>query len=172
MTVTLLCGLAFAGKSALAAAMARRLGVAVVSLDEINAARGLHGGTGIPVEEWAATHQRALRELESALREGRDVVVDDTNCFRFLRDNYRAVAGRFGAASVVVYIDAPLDVALQRLRSNEQTQSRPAVTESVMRELAEKFEHPSIDEATLVFHSGEDPDRWVEEHRSRLRSTA
>jgi tRNA uridine 5-carbamoylmethylation protein Kti12 len=113
-----------------------------------------------------------LREIESALQEGRDVVVDDTNCFRFLRDNYREVAGRFGAASVVVYIDAPLDVALQRLRSNEQARSRPAVTESVMRELAEKFEHPSIDEATLVFHSGEDPDRWVEEHRSRLRSTA
>lgn len=104
--------------------------------------------------------------------QGRDVVVDDTNCFRFLRDNDRAAADRFGAASVVVYIDAPLDVALQRLQSNEQTQSRPAVAESVIRELAEKFEHPSIDKATLVFHSGEDPDRWVEEHRSRLRSTA
>jgi hypothetical protein len=59
-----------------------------------------------------------------------------------------AFAGRFGAASIVVDIDAPLDVALQRLRSNQRTRLRPAVTESVMR----------------------DPDRWVEEHRSRLRS--
>ena len=94
MTVTLLCGLAFAGKSTLAAAMARRLGVAVVSLDEINAARGLHGGTGIPVEEWAATHQRAFREIESALKSG------SSSCRRRrrpdLRDNDRETVAAGG----------------------------------------------------------------------------
>ena len=46
----LLCGLAFSGKTTLTAALSRHLGAAVVSLDAINASRGLQGGMGIPVE--------------------------------------------------------------------------------------------------------------------------
>ncbi len=55
--LTLVCGLAFAGKSTLAAAIAEHQGAVVVSLDEINARRGLHGGTGIAPEEWVRTHE-------------------------------------------------------------------------------------------------------------------
>src|SRR4029079_3355962 len=96
MTLYLLCGLAFSGKSTLAAALSRLTGAVVVSLDEINASRGLYGGMGIPDEDWGRTHTEALSLVEAALRAERSVVVDDTNCFRFLRDNYRQIADRRG----------------------------------------------------------------------------
>ena len=47
----LLCGPAFSGKSTLAAHLSRRWDFRVVSLDEINAHCGLHGGQGLPDAE-------------------------------------------------------------------------------------------------------------------------
>jgi len=57
VALTLMCGLSFAGKSTFARLLAEELGAQVISLDLINAERGLYGGQGIPLEEWAATAQ-------------------------------------------------------------------------------------------------------------------
>jgi pimeloyl-ACP methyl ester carboxylesterase/predicted kinase len=162
----LLCGLAFSGKSTLAAAISRELDAVVVSLDEINSSRGLQGGLGIPDAEWARTHEEALRRVESSLRAGRDTVVDDTNCFRFLRDAYRAVADRFGAATIVIHLDVPVNLALERLRANERSRSRAPVTESILLDLARKFERPAPDETVLVFPESADPAAWVSRNLS------
>ena len=157
----LLCGLAFSGKTTLAAALARHLGAAVVCLDEINASRGLHGGTGIPAEEWARSHGEALRQVGDLLAAGRSVIVDDTNCFRFLRDDYRAVAERHGARTTVLYIDAPLALVQDRRRENDRTRTRASVTEPVLLDLVEKFEVPTADENVLVFPFDAVPGAWV-----------
>jgi len=157
----LLCGLAFSGKSTLAAALSSHLGAAVVSLDQINAARGLDGGAGIPPEEWGRTHQQALVEVEQALRSDLSAIVDDTNCFRFLRDNYRSVARRCGVETTVIYLDVPVSVALARLRSNEETGARSGMTEPVFVDLVEKFEPPAADERVLVLPSEAAPETWV-----------
>ncbi len=161
MTLYLLCGLAFAGKSSLAAAIAAQTGAVVVSLDDINAERGLSGGLGIPDREWAASHRAALAQTEDALSRGLSVVVDDTNCFRFLRDDYRAVAGRVGATCIVIYLDAPLSLIRARLSDNDRTLARPRVTEEVLLDLVRKFEAPGPDEPTLRFPSGTDPAQWL-----------
>ena len=164
MDLHLMCGLAFSGKTTLAAALSRHLGAAVVCLDEINASRGLQGGEGIPVEEWARSHEEALRQAEDFLAAGRSVIVDDTNCFRFLRDDYRAVAERHGVRTTVIYLGAPLGVALERRRENDRTQARASVTEPVFLDLVEKFEMPAADENVLVFPFDEVPDAWVARH--------
>lgn len=162
MNVYLLCGMAFSGKTTLASTLARHARAVIVSLDEINASRGLHGGTGIPVEEWARTHQEALSQVERFLAAGRSVIVDDTNCFRFLRDNYRAVAERHGARTITIYLDRPLDLLLERIRENERTGARPPVTEPVLRELAEKFEPPGPDEEAFFLPLDVAIETWVE----------
>lgn len=164
MDLYLLCGLAFAGKTTLAAALARRLGAAVVCLDEINASRGLHGGEGIPAEEWARSHGEALRQVGDLLAAGRSVILDDTNCFRFLRDDYRAVAERHGVRTTVIYMGAPLGQILERRRENERTQARASVAEPVFLDLVEKFEIPAADENVLVFPFDAVPDDWVARH--------
>jgi predicted kinase len=164
MDLYLLCGLAFSGKTTLAAALGRHLGAAVVCLDEINASRGLQGGAGIPVEEWARSHEEALRQAEDLLAAGRSVIVDDTNCFRFLRDDYRAVAERHGVRTTVLYIGAPLGLVLERRRENDRTQARASVAEPVLLDLVEKFEMPAADENVLVFPFDAVPEAWVARH--------
>ncbi len=161
--VYVLCGLAFAGKSTLAAALEAELGARVVSLDEINARRGLAGGAGIADEEWRRTHRLALAELEEALRQPGAVVIDDTNCWRWLRDAYRAVAAANGRPTVVLHLDVPLEEALARLRRNRDDPRRAPVREDVLLALADSFEAPAADERTLVVSWRGDPRAWVRE---------
>jgi predicted kinase len=162
MTLYLMCGLAFAGKSTLARAVAARADAVIVSLDAINRSRGLEGGLGIPEEEWALTHRRALEMTESALAKGRSVVVDDTNCYRFLRDNYRAVAEAHHAPTVVIHLDVPLSVVQGRIASNEAAPGRPPIRETVLADLAATLEPPAPEETTLVYTPDADEAAWVE----------
>lgn len=158
----MLCGLAFAGKTTVGGAIAAKLPDAVViSLDELNARRGLAGGLGIPEHEWAKTHAEALAELEGALATGRSAIVDDTNCFRFLRDNYRAVAARHGGEVLVVHVATPFALALARLRENAASATRPAVREEILLALAAQFEPPGEDERALVLPAGVGVAAWV-----------
>lgn len=142
----LLCGKSFSGKSTLAASIADQTGALVVSLDAINAERGLFGGLGMPAEEWSRSHQLALRRAEEALSAGLSVVVDDTNCFRFLRDDYRSLAVGAGAQCLLLYLDASLDTLLARMHANAQVPSRAPVAEDVFLELHRKFQAPTPDE--------------------------
>lgn len=61
--------------------------------------------------EWLLTHEIACSRVEASLRRGDSVVVDDTNCFRSLRDSYRAVSSRYGARAIIVHVGTSLDVA-------------------------------------------------------------
>ncbi len=161
MKLFLLCGLAFAGKSTLARAIADRTGALIVSLDDINLERGLHGGAGLSDRQWALTHRIALTRIERALGRGLSVVVDDTSCFRFLRDNYRSVAHRYGAGTLLIYLEVPFEVALGRLRANASSRRRPPVEEAILLELARTFEPPTADEAAVTFPVDGDVDAWV-----------
>jgi predicted kinase len=161
LTLHVLCGLPFAGKTTLAAALARRLGAAIVSLDRINAERGLSGGLGIPAEEWARTHRQALGEVGRLLGQGTPVVLDDTSCFRFLRDDHRRIAAPHGAEVVVVHVEVRLETALARIRDNARTRARALVLEPVLRDTAARFEPPGEDERVVRFPEGADPEAWV-----------
>jgi predicted kinase len=57
-TLYLMCGLSFSGKTTLARKIVERLQCAYISLDDINAERGLWGGDGISVGEWERTPGR------------------------------------------------------------------------------------------------------------------
>lgn len=114
MSLTLMCGLSFSGKSTFATLLAEELNAELVSLDAINAERGLFGGQGIPVAEWARTNDLAMDRAAEKLRVGRDVVVDDTGSPRFIRDNWRKVAAEADAAFSLVWVQ--IDRARQRQR--------------------------------------------------------
>jgi predicted kinase len=74
-----MCGFSFSGKSTLASKIVEQLRCAYISLDDINAERGLWGGNGIPIEEWERTHGLARERLATWMATGKDAVVDDVN---------------------------------------------------------------------------------------------
>ena len=157
----LMCAPSFAGKTTLSKRIAARLGCPRVSLDEINGERGLDGGAGIPVEEWEKTSWIAIDRVRSILRRGQDVVVDDTACFRFLRDRYREAASECGAVVRIVYIDVPETELRRRIAANRQTRDRPDIADEVFQSHFETFEVPGTDEEPLIFHPREDPEVWI-----------
>jgi predicted kinase len=150
----LLCGRSFSGKSTVTGLLQRGFAADVISLDAINAERGLDGGQGIPLEEWGRTNEIAADRTEKALRAGVSVVVDDTASPRFLRDGWREIAERAGAPCALIYVDVEEAVIWQRVRANRADPSRPDVTDEVMQEHLASFEPPAGDERTLVLRGG------------------
>jgi predicted kinase len=99
-----MCGLPFSGKSTVARRICEHRQAALIGLDQINEERGLgFGGDGqISRSKWKETHQIALAHLEKLSASGQDIVIDDTNCFRFLRDSYRNLGSRLNYRTVIV----------------------------------------------------------------------
>ncbi len=164
--VVLLCGPAFSGKSTLARHLVQRLPSHYISLDEINTQRGLHGGFSIPPAEWQRTHLLAVAALEQCLAAGsRSTVVDDTNCYRFLRDAYRKVASRFGVPVVTVVIRIPPHQLFSRVSLNHDESARRGFSGPQLEQQVATFEWPAEDAAPCLHYSPEESaDAWVTRH--------
>jgi predicted kinase len=157
----LMCGLPFSGKSTLARAIAERTGCEYISLDEINKERGLgFGGDGIPVEAWEETHSIALSRLRHLLPDA-DVILDDTCCYRWIRDRYRALAGEFGLPTRVVHLDIPAEIVSLRRRDNLEKRARGDVRDDIFDKVAESFEIPGDDESVIVFDGSVPLQEWL-----------
>jgi predicted kinase len=151
--LVLLCGASFSGKSSLGQVLADGLGAQIVSLDAINRERGVWGGQGIPVSEWAQTNAEAHQRVDELLNRGESVIVDDTSSPRFLRDQWRNTAEASASAFLLVYLRSSDALVLERLRANRHDLSRGDVTDEVMREHLAGFEPPGKDESPLTVDS-------------------
>lgn len=152
--IVLLCGRSFSGKSTVAEVLVPQLPATAVSLDAINAERGLDGGQGIPIKEWSRTNAVARDRTRRCIADGITVVVDDTSSLRFLRDGWRALADEQGVPLVLVHIDTPVAVSLQWHRTNRNNPSRDDVDDAVMLAHLESFEPPGGDEEVIRFVPG------------------
>lgn len=162
--LVVLCGPAFAGKSRVADLLRRLRGAAVVALDELNARRGLASGEGLSREEWARTHAWALGVADALLREGRKlVVIDDTSCFRFLREDYRRLAARRGVELRLVVLATPEAEIRRRIAANRHDQERPGLDPDVLETHLATFEWPAADEDPVVIRPEDDPQRRLVE---------
>jgi hypothetical protein len=160
-TLVLLCGRSFSGKSTLAGRLVGR-GTAVVSFDSINLERGLRGGEGLPVEEWARTLDLAKQRTGALLESNERVVIDDTLCFRWMRDAFRALADAAGARTLLLYLDPPPEVLVQRMLANEAHQRRPGIAPGVLEAHLTSFEAPAEDERPIVLRSPAEIATWLE----------
>jgi predicted kinase len=154
-TLYLMCGLSFSGKTTIALNLAKSQQAVLISLDEINKERGLgFGGDGlIPPNEWRKTHEIALHRLEAHMDSETDIVLDDTNCFRFLRDSYREVASERGYKTLVVVMKVSLEEIERRRLRNTEGPTRNGIREEVFRHLLDHFEWPAVDEETIGVES-------------------
>jgi predicted kinase len=163
-----MCGLAFSGKTTVAMAVARCVGAEYIGLDDINAERGLRGGEGIPGEEWERTSAIATERMGRLLDAGRDVVLDDTLCFRWLRARYAAVADRHAAQFILIYVATPLPEIYRAMARNNAVPQRDSVLPGVFEAHVRSFEHPSEDERPVVYDRTVPVEEWI---ASRLLAT-
>lgn len=161
----LLCGPAFAGKTTLARGLVEALDAHLVSLDAINEERGVgYGGDGLLAEVWQQTLEFALDRLADFMASGRDVVIDDTSCYRWLRDAYREIARRRGYRDTVILLDTPVAEIERRRRANRLSGGRRDLRDEVFAQHMESFEYPEPDEPTVVFRPDHRPELWIADH--------
>jgi predicted kinase len=142
--------LAFSGKSTLARALATRTGATLVTLDAINAERGIDGGDPNTTDAmWEETSGIACERMAASLRAGRDVVLDDTLSHRFLRERYRKVAHDCGAAFRLIVVETPLEEISRRRAANGHSRGRPDIADAVFEAHLARFEWPGADEVPL-----------------------
>ena len=146
----LLCGPSLAGKSRFAGELARRLGARVVSADAINEERGLpFGGEGLPESVWAETLRTQLDRITELAADGHAVVVDDTLCYRWLRDRLRAACAAAGLHAVLVVFRVDEAELLARRVRLVRSGERPVLGELRLREHLASFEWPTPEECPL-----------------------
>jgi predicted kinase len=160
----LLCGMPFSGKTTLGKSVAQHLDAFYLSLDEINEARGLFGGEGIPVEEWEKTHYLAMEQLENFMPSEQDIVLDDTNCFRWLRDRFRNFGARYGYQTTIFFLNIPLAEIEQRIAANEQNQTRNKVKQEIIEKMQQTFESPQPDEKSINYSGEKSIQQWIIQH--------
>jgi len=163
-TLYLLCGMPFSGKTTLAKSVSEHLHCPYISLDEINEQRGMKGGDGIPVEEWEKTHSIAINVLYELMPTEQDIVLDDTSCFRWLRDRYRTIGNQYSYQTIIVYLDIPLLEIRKRMQENEKTKVRLSVRQDIIEVMAKTFEQPQVDEIAVRYTLGQSIQEWITSH--------
>jgi len=152
--------MAFSGKTTLAKRLVCELGCAHVSLDEINVERGVFGGEGLLAQEWEHTHQIAQERMKRPMLKGCDIVFDDTNCFRCLRDRYRKLARENGYPAEIVFLDVPIEEIRLRVAQNYATPERRSLRPEVLEKHLHSFEKPQADEDPIVLRNPTDTAEW------------
>jgi predicted kinase len=143
----LLCGPSLAGKTTIAGQIAEALPVVVISSDEINAGRGLpFGGEGLPESAWAETLRIQVRRFHELVNAGRSVAIDDTLCYRWLRDRWRAEAAIAGVTTVLLQVAPSKEEILARHADLTFAKQRPVLSRERLLEHLSTFEWPAPEE--------------------------
>lgn len=149
-TLIMVCGPSFSGKSTAARALEAGLGATRISLDDIVRSLGFEPGDGAPDHVWIEAHQKAKRRAGEAMACGSPfVVIDDTNCFRFLRDAFRAVADSNGYATMIVTLTVPMEELQRRRVANDLSKGREPIRDDVFAKHVAGFEWPAHDEGAV-----------------------
>ena len=129
-TLTLMVGVSGSGKSVLSRSLVNKRNGKVVRFNRDSIRAMLYAD--VP---WNKGLERLTRNLEKegarmALLEGKDVIIDDTNCSANVRDNWAMFAHEMGVHYKVITMTTPLDVCIQR---DSLREGKECVGEEVIR---------------------------------------
>ncbi len=163
VSMYLLTGISFAGKSVLAQALSQARGWKVIDPDAVahEHGQGLHGEF-LSDEQWAGIHQEAEQRAGALLRAGESIIYDTTAVTRAERNALRQLAFACGAYPILIYVKIDREEALRRWEANKQTRERFLVHLDDFNMVADHFQPPAPDEAPLIYRSGEDISAWIQ----------
>ena len=163
----LLCGPSMAGKSTFCSHLSENLGVHIISADALNAHRGLpFGAQGWPEPVWAETLRLQLLALDVHASARQSVAVDDTLCYRWLRDRFRSEADRVGLTNTLLLLRPSEQVIFERHRVATGSASRPVLTLDRLTDHLERFEWPAGEEGAIDLTTADRQTAWLRAERA------
>ena len=167
ITLIIVCGLSFAGKSTLANAICEANGFRQVDVDETKDeifGPGVNDDEDLSPKEWTRIYTATDDKIVSLLRNGHSVV-DASRNFRLRERNHaRALAHRMGAGVVVVHVDAPETLVRRRWAENRERQARRDVSDKGFEQIIAAMQPPTPAEMPLVFHANDEIKSWLVAH--------
>ncbi|HYH12336.1 MAG TPA: ATP-binding protein [Thermomicrobiales bacterium] len=161
-TLVVMSGIPFAGKTTLARELAARCGLTRVSVDEIVVELAIELGRDAENQRgWARAMAEGLERTRRSLARGESVVYDTANHTRRNRDRCRRVAWQASAEFRCVWVDAPVEVARERLLANRADPERVDVPDASFRQIVDAFEPPSDEPDTVRYEPGMDMDELM-----------
>ncbi len=159
----IITGRPYAGKSTLSRELVRRFGFGYAAVDD-EITGGGYDVTTMSLDDWGDVYTRAYDKLEALLRAGRTVVFDGASPRLAERRRLRGIARRCGAEPRLVYVDTPADVVAARRLRNMASRERAHLQDETMNLALSMFEEPTAAERPVVYNTGLDLDRWIEQH--------
>ncbi|GHO80364.1 hypothetical protein KSD_81350 [Ktedonobacter sp. SOSP1-85] len=156
----------FSGKTTLAKHIAERTHSHYISLDDLMRERGLDLSQLQPVEEWEKTHHQCIQLLHEFMKQGINVVLDDTLFLKWLRDRYRNAALEHQYQVETVYLAIPLAELEKRRQQVLATRERNYLVDESFYPVIEQFEVPDSAENTVVFDLNCELSNWLNMHFS------
>lgn len=152
-TLYIMCGLGFAGKSTLAKKIAEHTGAIIVSQDEnyFEKQDEIDNSDMDSKQQWNFLLNYSRQKIDDYMAIGKSVVFDNTSCGLGERDALRAIAGKYAAKSIVVYLDIPYELADERYRKNKITKKRLDVKQEYLDDVKRHMEIPTSDENLVVY---------------------
>jgi predicted kinase len=122
------------------------------------------------LDEWYLIRGVLHEQARAHLAAGRSVVVDNLNEEVVDRAAFRAIADEQGAETIVVHVDAPLDVIAERRRRNDREPARGTTSDEEFAFVLSRFEPPTPSERWIRYSAGDDVGDWLDELQ-RFRAT-
>ena len=167
----IICGISFAGKSTLGKKIAQQFGYAEVDVDDMKIQ--LYGpdiqDEDLCHDDWVRIYAETDSLIEHYLQAGRTVIDASRNFRKEERQVARQIATKLDAQVVTIFVDTPEAIARQRLLENRKKPLRREVTDKDFEEILHVIEPPTADEDPLVFHYGDDVERWIAQNISAIR---
>ena len=107
--------------------------------------------------------------IERYLQTGKTVIDASRNFRKEERQLARQIATKMDAEVVTIFVDTPEAIARQRLLENRKKPARREVSDKDFEEILHVIEPPTAEENPLVFHYGDDVERWIAKNISAIR---
>jgi predicted kinase len=160
----IMCGLAFSGKSTLAKKIAEEKRALLVSQDQFWFEREEEMNLDLDSDDdWEKILRLSRAEVRRLLAEENSVVYDDISLKYSDRELLRNLANEYGAEAILVYLDTPREIQLERRRKNLETKKRHDIPDHILEWGDGQLEIPQETERPVVFRPDSDVASWLKE---------
>src|SRR5687767_6184222 len=164
VTLFIMSGLPFSGKSTLSRKMSEQLGIPRISFDEtwlkVEKEQSSIPGSD-DIERWRYINKVCEEQAQQLLKEGKSVVYDNLGSSFDQRQRMRDLASEVNAISKVVYVNVDKETVAKKREGNLTTQERAQVSDHDFNQALENFEAPRQDEKALIYDPLEDMEKWI-----------
>lgn len=162
LTLYIMCGLPFSGKTTLAKQIAEKTDAKMIAFDWIWAEKKRELTPDVDkVEEWKFILREAYIRIRENLLSGNSVVYDDINVRKEHRDVLRKIASACNASFTIIYLNTTMKTIRERETRNKTFKERHDVASVNFEKALAQWETPTSEEGVRKYKPDQNFNDWL-----------